>query len=361
MATLTVEGLSRTFPDEVFALHDVAFIVPDGHLAVLIGPSGSGKTSLLRIIAGLDRADAGRVLLDGRSVTSIPAHRRGIGLMFQELALFPHMDVRDNVAFGLRMAGWKRDARHDRVAEMLALVGLGGYARRAVGQLSGGERQRVALARALAPQPAVLLLDEPLGAIDEERKRFLRIDLRDVLHVAGTTALVVSHDLRDAIAIADDMVLMDAGTTLQSGPLASVVAYPATVGIASMLGYITLVQGETQDGAAWERGVGAISVPPEVRLQGRAHVMAHPAGVLAVPGGRGLGCGLSGVVVATRHDGPLPLLEIALGERHVEVRWDWNFEEPSPGAVVDLAVRMEALRFYSGPSIGPGSALQAAR
>jgi len=346
MAVLTVDGLHRAYPRDGFTLRGVSFTVPDGHFAALIGPSGAGKTSLLRLIAGLDRPDSGRVLVDGADITSTAPHRRGIGLMFQELALFPHLNVRDNVAFGLRMAKWKRRDRVARVTEMLDLVGLGAYAERPVDQLSGGERQRVALARALAPRPSVLLLDEPLGAIDEERKRWLRTELREVLHAVGTTALIVSHDLRDAVAIADDVVLMAEGRLLQSGPLGQVSVCPATADVAAMLGYETLLQGEVEGGCVRERGVGAIDVPPEAGIEGHMRVMAHPAAMLAVPAGRHLGTGLSGVVVASRPDGPVPLLEIALGSRHVEARWEWDLVAPEIGTLVEIAARPETLRFY---------------
>jgi ABC-type Fe3+/spermidine/putrescine transport system ATPase subunit len=346
MAVLTVDGLTRAYPRDGFALRNVSFTVPDGHFAAVIGPSGAGKTSLLRLVAGLDRPDQGRVLIDGREVTGVPAHRRGIGLMFQDLALFPHLNVRENVAFGLRMARWKRAERIQRVAEMLELVGLSTYGDRAVDQLSGGERQRVALARALAPRPAVLLLDEPLGAIDEERKRWLRAELREVLHAVGTTALIVSHDLRDAVSIADDVVLLANGRLLQAGALRDVSVYPATAEVASMLGYETLVQGEVAGGRVRERGVGEVAVPAEAGIDGAMRVMAHPASMLAVPGGLHLGTGLTGVVVAARPDGPVPLLEIAIGSRHVEARWEWDLEAPAVGSVVEIAARPETVRFF---------------
>jgi thiamine transport system ATP-binding protein len=350
LSTLTIAGLQRAFPRDGFALHDVAFEVPDGHLAALIGPSGAGKTSLLRVIAGLDRPDAGRILLGGRDVTDVAAHRRGIGLMFQELALFPHMNVHENVAFGLRMARLGRRERNERVGEMLELVGMGAYAARDVDQLSGGERQRVALARVLAPRPEVLLLDEPLGAIDEERKRWLRGELREVLRAVGTTALVVSHDLRDAIAIADDVVLMADGHVLQHGPLSLMSRFPQTSEAAAMLGYVSLLQGESEHGCVRELGVGEVSVPPEVRLSGSVQVMAHPSTMLAVPEGRHLGSGVSGVVVASRPDGPVPLLEIAIGTRHLEARWEWDLDAPEVGTVVEIAVRPDTLRFYGTTS-----------
>ncbi|RLT27738.1 MAG: ATP-binding cassette domain-containing protein [Chloroflexi bacterium] len=354
MATLTIDGLQRAYPRDGFALRGVSFDVPDGHLAALIGPSGAGKSSLLRLIAGLDRPDAGDVWLADRNVTRVPAHRRGIGLMFQELALFPHMNVHENVAFGLRMARWRRRARNERVTEMLELVGLGAYASRSVDQLSGGERQRVALARVLAPRPEVLLLDEPLGAIDEERKRWLRSELRDVLRAVGTTALVVSHDLRDAIAIADDVVLMSDGHVLQYGPLSLVSRFPLTAEAASMLGYVTLLQGEVEHSAVRERGVGELGIPPEAGISGLMRVMAHPSTMLAVPDGRHLGSGLSGVVVAIRPDGPVPLLDIVVGTRHLEARWEWDLDAPRIGTVVEIAVRPDTLRFYgSAPVVVP--------
>lgn len=346
MAVFTVDGLTRAYPRDGFALRDVSFTIPDGHFAAVIGPSGAGKTSLLRLVAGLDRPDGGRVLIDGHDVTGVPPHRRGIGLMFQDLALFPHLNVRENVAFGLRMARWKRADRVLRVAEMLELVGLAAYGDRAVDQLSGGERQRVALARALAPRPAVLLLDEPLGAIDEERKRWLRAELREVLHAVGTTALIVSHDLRDAISIADDVVLLAAGRLLQAGPLREVSVYPATAEVAAMLGYETLVEGEVAGGAVRERGVGEIAVPAGAGIGGAMRVMAHPSSMLAVPAGRRLGTGLTGVVVAARPDGPVSLLEIATGTRHVEARWEWDLQPPAIGSVVEIAARPETIRFF---------------
>ncbi len=151
MASLTVEGLYRSFSDEVLAVENVSFSVQDGHIAALIGPSGAGKTSVLRMVAGLDEPDMGDVRLDGNSMRRTKPHRRGIGMMFQELALFPHMNVQDNVTFGLRMAKWPKSARRERAEDMLELVGLMQFATRRVDELSGGERQRVALARALAP------------------------------------------------------------------------------------------------------------------------------------------------------------------------------------------------------------------
>ena len=177
----------------------------------VLGPSGSGKTTLLRVIAGLQRPDAGRVLLDGRDLEGIPPHRRGIGLVFQDHALFPHRDVSGNVSFGLRMRGDPPEAVAARTAEVLDLVGLAGFEHRSIGTLSGGEQQRVALARALAPEPRVLLLDEPLGSLDRRLRDRLLDDLARVFDELGLTAVYVTHDQTEAFALGDRVAVMRAG------------------------------------------------------------------------------------------------------------------------------------------------------
>ncbi len=182
-----------------------------GEIVALLGPSGSGKSTLLRVVAGLERPAAGRVRIDGVDVTGLAPHRRGVGLVFQDDLLFPHLDVAGNVAFGLRMAGLLRAARAARVDELLALVGLEGFGRRRVGALSGGEAQRVALARALAPAPRVLLLDEPFAALDRALHDRLVDDVRALLVGLGTTALHVTHDVAEAERLATRVVRLDAG------------------------------------------------------------------------------------------------------------------------------------------------------
>jgi thiamine transport system ATP-binding protein len=189
-------------------LDHVSFEVATGEVVALLGPSGSGKTTLLRVIAGLQPADSGTVLLDGSSLDGVPAHRRSVGLVFQDEQLFPHLDVRANVAFGLRMAGRSRHEQAARVDELLALVGLPGFADRRVTSLSGGEAKRVALARSLAPAPSVLLLDEPLTGLDPELHDRLAADLAALLRRTGTTALMVTHDLAEAATIADHTVTL---------------------------------------------------------------------------------------------------------------------------------------------------------
>lgn len=208
MSALEVTDVSVRF-GATTVLEDVALAVADGEIVALLGPSGSGKSTLLRVIAGLLVPDTGKVEVDGVDVTDLATHRRGIGMVFQDEQLFPHRDVGENVAFGLRMAGVARSARDARVEEMLALVGLAGFDRRRVTDLSGGEAKRVALARALAPSPRVLLLDEPLTGLDTDLHDRLAIDLRAVLRGTGTTAVHVTHDRSEADVVADRVVTLD--------------------------------------------------------------------------------------------------------------------------------------------------------
>ena len=359
MATLTARGLVRRFAPDVLAVDNVSLEVEDGRVTALLGPSGCGKTTVLRLVAGLERPDAGDVLLDGRSIVGLSPDRRGLGLLFQELALFPHHDVAGNVEFGLRMAGWSRERRDARVAELLELVGLTGLADRRVDELSGGERQRVALARTLAPEPAVLLLDEPLGAVDEARKRDLRQELRALLRRLGTTALLVSHDLRDAQALADELLVMAGGRILQSGDLDAVVAHPASSEVATMLGYELLLAGTLRDGRVEEPGVGAIELDPaeaSTAPGSRLEIYAHPASLLGVPPNRGLGCGVCGEIVATYPEGPLQILELRLGAkgseraRQLAVRWEWDVAAPAAGSEIELAPRPGSLRVFPAAS-----------
>lgn len=205
--TIKIEHLSKRF-GEFAALDDISLNVREGELLALLGPSGSGKTTLLRVIAGIVEPDSGSVVLDGRDVSRVPTHRRGVGFVFQDEQLFPHRDVAGNVGFALEVAGVARPARAARVAELLELVGLVGFEHRRVAELSGGEAKRVALARSLAPSPRALLLDEPLTGLDRELHDRLAVDLARLLRTAGTTALVVTHDRDEATTVADRVVTM---------------------------------------------------------------------------------------------------------------------------------------------------------
>ncbi|MGD9046914.1 MAG: ABC transporter ATP-binding protein [Anaerolineae bacterium] len=242
MALLEVESISKAFAGTP-VLREVSFRVEEGQIACLLGPSGCGKTTLLRIVAGLETADAGQVIFSGRPLDDVEVHRRGFGLMFQDFALFPHKDVVANVAFGLRMQALPRQQVEARIAEMLDLVGLAGYERRRVYDLSGGEQQRVALARSLAPGPRLLMLDEPLGSLDRALREGLMNDLRAILKQVGVTSIYVTHDQQEAFAVADRVMIMDRGCIVQQGTPQSVYWQPASPWIARFLGLSNLVPG----------------------------------------------------------------------------------------------------------------------
>jgi len=258
MPLLELGNVRKSYPDG-WALTDVSFAVEQGEIVCLLGPSGCGKTTLLRLIAGLEPLESGRVLVDGEDVTRVPPHLRGFGLMFQEYALFPHKNVSGNVAFGLRMQGLSREAVAARVSEALELVGLAEFERRDVNQLSGGERQRVALARSLAPQPRLLLLDEPLGALDRGLRERLMDELPDILHRAGATAITVTHDQEEAFALADRLVLLRAGRVVQVGAPEEVYRRPASAWVARFLGLTNLLDARVVEGGV-ETAIGRLAI-----------------------------------------------------------------------------------------------------
>ncbi|MGW3142239.1 ABC transporter ATP-binding protein [Streptomyces sp. NPDC001139] len=269
-------------------LDAVGLDVAEHEVVCVLGPSGSGKSTLLRVVAGLQELGAGRVLLDGRDQSGVPAHRRGVGLMFQDHQLFPQRDVGGNVAFGLRMHGASKAEQGARVRELLELVGLPGAAGRAVASLSGGEQQRVALARALAPRPRLLMLDEPLGQLDRSLRERLVVELRELFGRLGTTVLAVTHDQGEAFALADRVVVMRDGRIAQSGTPLEVWQRPADEFVARFLGFDNVVEG-TVAGAVADTPWGKVPVP-EDSPQGSRALLVRPAGVRLVPADEGLRC-----------------------------------------------------------------------
>jgi ABC-type Fe3+/spermidine/putrescine transport system ATPase subunit len=221
----------------------VSFAVAGGETVCLLGASGSGKSTLLRIIAGLETPEAGQVLWQGRGLAGVPVHQRNFGLMFQDYALFPHRSVAENVAFGLRMQNLPRAEITRRVGEALALVDMESFARRRVTDLSGGEQQRVALARALAPRPRLLMLDEPLGALDRALKEQVEEEIRRLLHATGIPAIYVTHDQEEAFAVADRLILLNDGRVAQDGAPSAVHDHPASPWVARFLGLSNLLPG----------------------------------------------------------------------------------------------------------------------
>lgn len=254
--SIRVDGIRKTFGGFA-ALDDISLNVPQGELVGLLGPSGSGKTTLLRIIAGLEKPDRGRVLFNERDVTTLDVRRRKVGFVFQQYALFRHLTVADNVAFGLRMLprGERpgRDAVRARVRELLELVQMDTMAGRYPAQLSGGQKQRVALARALALKPEVLLLDEPFGALDAKVRKELRRWLRHLHEQISVTSIFVTHDQEEAMEVSDQVVVMSQGHIEQIGSPLTVYEQPASRFVFDFLGHINALEG-LYDGAVWQSG-----------------------------------------------------------------------------------------------------------
>ncbi|WP_370947343.1 ABC transporter ATP-binding protein [Amycolatopsis sp. cg5] len=241
-ASVEFRALRREF-GEVKALAGLDLSITPGELVALLGPSGCGKTTALRVLAGLEQADSGEVLVDGSDVVGVPANKRDMGMVFQAYSLFPNLTVRDNVAFGLRLRGKSAASRHKRAQELLELVGLDSHGPRYPHQLSGGQQQRVALARALAIEPRVLLLDEPLSALDAQVRNQLRDEIRRLQLRVGITTLFVTHDQEEALSIADRVGVMRAGRLEQCDTPAELYARPATAFVAEFVGTMNHLPG----------------------------------------------------------------------------------------------------------------------
>ena len=242
MSIVTVTDAVKRY-DAVAALDGVTMTFRDGEFFGLLGPSGSGKTTLLRANAGVVTLDRGQVLIDGQDVGGVAVHARNIGMMFQNYALFPHMSVAENVAFGLEVRGRPREEVAQRVKEALAMVRLGGLEQRKPKQLSGGQQQRVALARALVTRPKVLLLDEPLGALDKHLRQEMQVELRRIQRLVGITTIFVTHDQEEALTLSDRIAIFDSGRIIQEGAPMAVYERPVTRFAAGFLGEANFLQG----------------------------------------------------------------------------------------------------------------------
>lgn len=266
---------------EVRALDRLSLHLRPGEVVALLGPSGCGKTTALRILAGLDEPTSGTVAVGGKDITSMPPHRRDMGMVFQAYSLFPHLTVLDNVAFGLKVRGMAPAARAARATEMLELVGLAAHRNRYADQLSGGEQQRVALARALAIQPGVLLLDEPLSALDAKVRVQMREEIRRVQMEVGTTTLFVTHDQEEALAVADRVGVMNRGRLEQIATPAELYARPATPFVADFVGLSNRIPAAVSDGVARMRGVSVPALPGSVT--GRGLALVRPEALTVIP------------------------------------------------------------------------------
>jgi len=274
---LLIKSISKSYIAETPVLRDVNLTIAAGEIVCLLGPSGCGKTTLLRIVAGLEQADRDQITLAGRDLNKIPVHQRNFGLMFQEFALFPHRTVAENVAFGLRMNGQSHVQISQRVQEVLALVNLEGYDKRSIFALSGGERQRVALARSLAPQPRLLMLDEPLGSLDRALREELMVELRTILKAVGVTALYVTHDQQEAFTVADRLVVMRQGQIEQVGAPPTIYHTPASAAVARFLGFHNLLSGQQMAATPALHSLLPMSALPE-----NAYLLLRPDAVRAL-------------------------------------------------------------------------------
>ncbi len=258
MANLELQGLHKQFGESV-ALRSLDLAIQSGEFVSLLGPSGCGKTTALRIVAGFERADSGRVLVDGKDISHVPANKRDMGMVFQAYSLFPNLTAQDNVAFGLRVRGKSSAQRSGRARELLDLVGLSAMAHRYPHQLSGGQQQRVALARALAIEPSVLLLDEPLSALDAQVRVQLRNEIRRVQTHLNITTLFVTHDQEEALSISDRVVVLSQGQIEQAGTPAEIYSSPRTAFVAQFVGTMNRIAGTVAPGAqGWVQCNGAV-------------------------------------------------------------------------------------------------------
>lgn len=333
MPGLRIEGI-RFAVGKKEILGGVSLHVEPGETVALLGPSGCGKTTLLRVIAGLERPSAGTLRFGEEDISNIPAHRRGFGMMFQEHALFPHMNVRRNVEFGLRQSGWDGHSRDARVAELLESVGLSGFGERGIEGLSGGERQRVALARTLAPSPRMLMLDEPLGSLDRGLRERLVVELGEVLGRLEIPALYVTHDQFEAFAIADRLAIMRAGLIVRDGPPTDVYAEPRTEFVARFLGLENVITGKVGPDGMVETAAGAFG--PVECDQPLATLLLRTEGAhLRDEGGPNV---LSGIVEARLFQGATQRLVVASGGLTFGFGFDGSADLPGPGQAVHVRV-----------------------
>ncbi|MGW4581961.1 ABC transporter ATP-binding protein [Rhodococcus aetherivorans] len=306
MSGLSIEGVCARY-GRTEVVSDVSLTVERGALLAVLGPSGGGKTTLLRVVAGLHPASAGHVVADGRDLTALPPERRGVGLVPQEGALFPHLSVARNVGYGLVQPTWRsmvrqKSVRHRRVAELLDLVGLAGTGQRKPSQLSGGQQQRIALARALAPNPSVVLLDEPFSALDAGLRASLRAEVRTLLRDQEVASVLVTHDQAEALAIADTVAVMLGGRVAQVGTPEEVYRWPATLEVGAFVGDSVVLDADA-DGDRAHTVIGA--VPLAAPAHGKGHVLVRPEQVQ---------------VAAADEPSKFTVLDIAFGGALTEVR-----------------------------------------
>ncbi len=335
MNGLEVREIQKTYPGGKTVLRGVSFSQQKGEVVALLGPSGCGKSTLLSIIAGLLAQDGGRVLWEGKDIVGVPPHQRSFGLMFQDFALFPHMGVRENIAFGLKMQGAAPEEIDRVVSETLTLVGLPGFEGRDVNTLSGGEQQRVALARSLAPQPRLLMLDEPLGSLDRALRAQLLEDLRGIIHATHQTTLYVTHDQEEAYTLADKVVILQDGEVAQIGAPREIYQSPGSAFVARFIGLNNLIEGQAQ-GQQASTPLGLIPLKEEA--SGPVEVLIRPDAARL----NGEGVQISGTVAETAFMGETTRLDINVPEHgRLSFEFPSGLELPAVGAKVTLGLDLQ--------------------
>ena len=321
-SSIALRSLSRRFGDDAIALDNIDLDIRPGEFFTLLGPSGCGKTTLLRLIAGLDIADGGAISIGSRDVTMTPAHQRSINTVFQSYALFPHLSVRDNIAFGLRMQGVSRAEQARRVADIATIIKLEGLLDRHIDQLSGGQRQRIALARALVCEPDVLLLDEPLSALDAGLREQLQFELRVLQQRLGMTFVFVTHDQEEAMVMSDRIAVLNDGKIQQVGTPQEVYETPANRFVARFMGHDNVFEVTAQEGQRIETALG--SLVAESSRMGKVALIRPETIELSLPGAAGVEPEsalnrLEGDVIGRYYHGATVEYELACGDAEILV------------------------------------------
>jgi len=339
-ASVRIENCGKTFADGTRALEPAALDIARGETLVLLGPSGCGKTTMLRIIAGLEVPDAGgKVLFDGKDMTKVPIERRNVGMVFQSYALFPNMSVADNIGYGLKIRGVAKQERLKRVAELVRLTNITGLENRRIDQLSGGQRQRVALARAVAIRPGILLLDEPLTALDAALRERLRSELNRLLRALGITAIYVTHDQSEAMELGDRIVVMSKGVIVQIGRPRDIYFAPRNRFVAEFIGAANIIEAPVKDGHLVMPGgrqpiAGQINLPAAVAMVRPESIRLSEAG----------GAALSGIIDSVAFNGEKQRLVVS-GASDKPLTVDApNTVQAKAGDRVGLSIAPEAVR-----------------
>jgi spermidine/putrescine transport system ATP-binding protein len=358
---IQLEGLTKAFGEHV-AVAGIDVDMPPGEFFTLLGPSGCGKTTTLRMIAGFEQPTSGRIMLDGTDVARVPPHRRNVNTVFQSYALFPHLDVTKNVAFGLKYQKLEKSERAKRVAEALELVNLTEFAHRKADQLSGGQQQRVALARALVLQPRVLLLDEPLGALDAKLRKTLQVELKALQAELGITFVFVTHDQEEALTMSDRIAVMNKGLVEQAAPPQAIYEEPETVFVAEFLGVSNLLEAEAvgREGAACAVRIGDRVFrcgQGDLDTVGEVKVMIRPERIVIEPHTEAGDARLPGIVERSVFLGGSHEVHVrVLGGELMRTTVANDGTPPpvslEPGAAVSLRLPPEALRVLRPSAAG---------